>query len=66
MLARTRAAWQAARMPSPSPVAGGFPIAIGALIGTAVGVALRQPTIGFLGGLGLGCAIALVVWLRDR
>ncbi len=49
-----------------SPIAGGFPIAAGALLGTAVGVALRQPTIGFLGGLALGGVLALAIWLRDR
>lgn len=52
--------------PRPSPAAGGFPIALGALGGTTVGVALRQPTIGFLAGLALGIAVAVVIWLRDR
>lgn len=47
-------------------MAGGFPIAVGSIGGTAVGVALRQPTLGFLAGLALGIAIALAVWLRDR
>lgn len=55
-----------ARMPNRSPAAGGFPIAAGALIGTAVGVALRQPSIGLLAGLALGALIALAIWLRDR
>jgi hypothetical protein len=50
----------------PSPVAGGFPIAIGALGGTVVGVIMRQPSIGFLSGLGLGVTIALAIWWRDR
>jgi hypothetical protein len=55
-----------AAMSPRSPIAGGFPIAAGALLGTAVGVALRQPTIGFLGGLALGGVLALAIWLRDR
>lgn len=65
-LAHRRAAWQAARMRRSSPVAGGFPIAVGALLGTVAGLVLRQPSIGFLAGLALGCVVALVVWLRDR
>lgn len=55
-------------MPTPpsSPAAGGFPIALGAIGGTMVGLAAGQPTIGFLGGLALGIAIAIAIWLRDR
>lgn len=52
--------------PPSSPAAGGFPIAVGAIGGTIVGLVMRQPTIGFLGGLALGIAIAIVIWLRDR
>jgi predicted benzoate:H+ symporter BenE len=52
--------------PPSSPSAGGFPIAIGALGGTIVGLIVRQPTIGFLAGLALGCAIAVAIWLRGR
>ncbi len=59
-------AWQAVAMRPSSPVAGGFPIAAGALLGTAVGVALRQPSIGLLAGIAIGSAIALLIWLRDR
>lgn len=46
--------------------AGGFPIAIGALGGTVAGLFAGQPSIGFLAGLGLGCLIAVVIWLRER
>ena len=49
-----------------NPTAGGFPIAIVALGGTVVGLIARQPTIGFLTGLALGCAIALAIWWRER
>jgi hypothetical protein len=53
--------------PSPrSPSAGGFPIALGALGGTAVGLYTGQPSIGFLAGLAVGVALALLIWWRDR
>lgn len=48
------------------PMAGGFPIAIGAIGGTIVGVIGGQPTIGFLAGLAGGVAVAIVIWLRGR
>ena len=52
--------------PTPSSAAGGFFIALGALGGTVVGIALRQPSMGFLSGLAIGALIALAVWLIDR
>lgn len=52
--------------PTPSPLAGGFPIALGALGGTIVGLATGEPSIGFLIGLGLGVILALAIWLFDR
>jgi len=52
--------------PTPSSAAGGFFIALGALGGTVVGIALRQPSIGFLSGLAIGALIAVAVWLIDR
>ena len=52
--------------PTRSSAAGGFFIAAGALGGTIVGLALRQPSIGFLGGLATGAVIALAIWLIDR
>lgn len=52
--------------PNRPSAAGGFFIAAGALGGTVVGIALRQPSLGFLGGLALGAAVALAVWLIDR
>ncbi len=49
-----------------SSAAGGFFIAMGALVGTGVGIAMRQPSVGFLAGLAFGVAIALGIWLIDR
>ena len=60
--------WQCAAManPSPSPSAGGLPIAIGAIGGPAVGFAFGQATPGFLIGLTLGIVVALLIWWRGR
>jgi len=52
--------------PTRSSAAGGFFIAAGALGGTIVGIVMRQPSLGFLGGLALGAAIAIAIWLIDR
>lgn len=46
--------------------AGGFPIALGALGGTVVGIAQHQPSAGFLVGLGAGILLAIAIWLLDR
>lgn len=54
-----------ARPPSRSPAAGGFPIAMGAILGTVGGLVAGQPTIGFLCGLAIGVALALLIWWRD-
>jgi hypothetical protein len=50
----------------PSPRAGGFLLAASILVGTAIGIALRQPTLGVLGGTALGLILALLLWLLDR
>ncbi|MFM1981348.1 MAG: hypothetical protein RJB22_67 [Pseudomonadota bacterium] len=50
----------------PEPRAAGAFIALGLLGGTLAGVFMGQPTIGLLAGFGLGLAIALLVWLKDR
>jgi len=49
-----------------APSAGGFLIAMGAIAGTIVGLAIGQVTAGFLIGLGTGSAIAIAMWLRSR
>lgn len=58
-------------MPAPPPArrpatAGGLPIALGAIGGAAVGFVVHQPTICFLIGLGLGIAVALLIWWRGQ
>lgn len=50
----------------PSHRAGGFLIAASILIGTGIGVALGQPTIGILVGTAFGVTLAFGLWLRDR
>ncbi|MEG8038069.1 hypothetical protein QP166_01425 [Sphingomonas sp. LR60] len=49
-----------------NPSAGGFPIAIGALGGTAIGLYAGQPSIGFLAGIAAGVALAVLIWWRER
>lgn len=46
--------------------AGGFLIALSTLAGTAIGVAVGQPSLGILAGTGIGAGLALLLWLRDR
>ena len=46
--------------------AGGAAIAFLAIGGVLIGNHYGQATIGLLAGLGLGVAIALAIWLRDR
>ena len=53
-------------MATPSPSAGGAPIALGAIGGAAIGFIRHQPTICFLGGLAAGIAVALLIWWRGR
>jgi hypothetical protein len=51
---------------STAPLAGGFLLCISVLAGALTGVFLGQPSIGFLVGVGIGLAIAIVIWLLDR
>jgi hypothetical protein len=48
------------------PLAGGALIAIGAIVGTAIGLFTAiGPTRGFLIGLGAGVVISCVMWVLD-
>ena len=47
-------------------MAGGFPIAAGVMLGAVIGFIARQPTLGFLIGLGIGCLIAIILWRRGQ
>lgn len=49
-----------------SATSGGIFIAIGVLAGFAIGVAVRQPTIGVLTGTAIGIIAALLWWLVRR
>lgn len=51
--------------PRPS-AAGGFPVAIGAIIGFVLGYVFYEPVAGLVIGVGLGVAVAVAIWLRDR
>ena len=54
------------QIPSRSPIAGGFLIAIGALAGALLGASRGQPTIGLLIGVGIGVVVAVAIWLLGR
>ena len=56
----------AVNRPKSFPRAGGALFAAAILIGVVAGIALRQPSIGFLAGLGAGVLLLGVVWLADR
>jgi hypothetical protein len=50
----------------PQSLGGGIFIVLSIAIGTAIGAALHQPSIGVVAGIAVGTAIAIFVWLRDR
>ena len=52
--------------PRRSNVAGGSLLALAVIAGAAIGVAMGQPTIGALAGLGAGVLSFLLVWLVGR
>jgi hypothetical protein len=47
-------------------MAGGFFLALAIVVGVLVGNHFGQPSIGFLGGMAAGAAIALLLWIADR
>ncbi len=47
-------------------LAGGIFVALGLLLGAMGGIVLGQPSLGMVAGLGIGSAIALVIWFVDR
>jgi hypothetical protein len=50
----------------PRGLAGGSLLAISIIAGVVIGTVNRQPSIGFLGGLGTGIALLILVWLLAR
>lgn len=61
--------WQGKWMsdsPSRTPAAGGFLIAIGAMIGAFGGAFFGESTRGLFVGIGVGVVLAILIWLRDR
>ncbi|MEI9928046.1 MAG: hypothetical protein WDN44_10585 [Sphingomonas sp.] len=52
--------------PARTPISGGFLLMVSLLVGVMIGAWQGQASIGFVGGLGVGLALLLVVWLRDR
>lgn len=49
-----------------SSAGGGAIIALGAISGSVGGLYAGQPSLGLLLGLGVGSAIAILIWLRTR
>ena len=49
-----------------SPRGAGSILALLSITGIIAGGLIGQPTAGLLAGIGLGGAIALAMWLRDR
>lgn len=59
--------WQGGRMNNgQGSRAGGVWIALGAVAGSIIGLYARQPSLGLLGGIAAGAAVATAMWLRDR
>jgi hypothetical protein len=53
-------------MATSSPPAGGFLIAMGAIVGAIIGLIEDQPSLGLLIGLAVGGLAALGIWWRSR
>jgi len=49
-----------------SPKGGGFLLMLCILVGTIGGLAMGQPSAGFLLGLAVGIAVAVALWYFDR
>ena len=49
-----------------SAQAGGFFIFAGLMAGVVIGLIYDEPSMGMVGGLAAGIAVAVVVWLLDR
>ena len=52
--------------PRTTPMAGGFILAFALIVGVVIGIAKGQASLGFIGGLGVGIAGLVLVWLIDR
>lgn len=52
--------------PRRSNAAGGSLLALAIVAGAAIGVAMGQPTVGALAGLGVGVFLVLLIWLTGR
>lgn len=69
-LASHAGTWHGVGMTDPrstsGPVAGGAILALTILAGVVIGLIVRQPTLGLLGGLLVGTGVSLWIWQRDR
>jgi len=52
--------------PSSTPIAGGALLALSLIAGSVIGVLRGQPSLGFLGGLGIGLVLLVAIALIDR
>ena len=54
------------KAPKKTPIAGGALLALSLIVGTVIGVLKGQPSVGFIGGMGVGLALLIAVALIDR
>jgi hypothetical protein len=68
MLARVPFGWHGADMKPTGqfPRSGGCLLALSLVGGVIVGAWAHESSIGFLGGLGLGLCLLLLIWLIDQ
>jgi uncharacterized membrane protein AbrB (regulator of aidB expression) len=50
----------------PQSAAAGVLLALAILAGAIIGMILRQPSAGVVGGIVVGGVVAVLYWLRDR